>query len=222
MAAYARALKIAPTDAAAHAGLARGYEASHDLAKAKQHAEAALKSDANNEIARIALAQALMREKDAPGAEAAATAIVTNRGASATNAALAWGIIGDARDRRGDAHAAFAAYTSANQILLKQNAALLNASHLLYHPDGVARMSALVEASDVTAWRPAAASAFLAPVFLVGFPRSGTTPRTSNRLLLAYSTGTRSALWAPPSPGTGSMSVSYSPRSTSVLLFCLK
>ncbi|HVV32588.1 MAG TPA: sulfotransferase [Vitreimonas sp.] len=175
MAAYRRALKIAPNDAAAHAGLARGYEAGHDLAKAKQHAEAALKNDANNEIARIALAQVLMREKDAAGAEAAAAPIVANRGASPTNAALAWGIIGDARDRRGAAHAAFEAYTNANQILLKQNAALLNASHLLYHPDGVARMSALVAASDIASWRPAAASAFPAPVFLVGFPRSGTT-----------------------------------------------
>jgi len=45
----------------------------------------------------------------------------------------------------------------------------------LYHPDGVARMTALVAASDVAAWRPGPSSAQPAPVFLVGFPRSGTT-----------------------------------------------
>lgn len=175
MSAYQRALRITPADAAANAGLARGYEAAHDLAKARQHAEAALRSDATNEIARIALGQALLREKDFAGAEAAAAGIVSNPRASQTNAALAWGIIGDSRDRRGDAHAAFSAYTSANQILLQQNAALRNATHLLYHPAGVARMSALVASTDVTTWRPNADSAYQAPVFLVGFPRSGTT-----------------------------------------------
>ncbi|MFT3728641.1 MAG: sulfotransferase [Terricaulis sp.] len=175
MAAYERALRIAPGDAAAHAGLARGHEEAHDLARAKEHAEAALKSDPANEIARIALGQTLQREKDYAGAEAAAAGVVANPHASQTNAAIAWGIIGDARDRRGETHAAFEAYTNANQILRTQNAALLSATHLLYHPAGVARMTALVAASDVSTWRPAAASAYPAPVFLVGFPRSGTT-----------------------------------------------
>jgi cytochrome c-type biogenesis protein CcmH/NrfG len=174
-AAFQRALKIAPNDAAAHAGLARGYEDEHDLANAKLHAEAALRADPSNEIARIALAQVLLREKDFAGAEAAALPVVKNPAAAATNATLAWGLIGDARDRQSDAHGAFAAYTSANQILLKQNEALLHAAHLLYHPDGVARMTALLAATDSASWRPNASSVQPAPVFLVGFPRSGTT-----------------------------------------------
>jgi hypothetical protein len=83
--------------------------------------------------------------------------------------------VGEARDRLDDAHAAFEAFTAANLILLEEHGALLQASHLLYHPDGVQRMARLVAESDVSTWRAPASFATPAPVFLVGFPRSGTT-----------------------------------------------
>lgn len=173
IAAYRKALKLAPDDAAAHAGLAQAFERSHDLALAKQHAERALSGDPRNETARLALAEVLLRERQFDEADRVVFP-VARRASTPANQAVAWGLLGEARDRRGDAAGAFEAFTAANQILLAQNAALLEASHLIYHPDGVRRMTALVTRADVQAWR---APAFTdpAPVFLVGFPRSGTT-----------------------------------------------
>lgn len=171
IAAYEHALRIAPSDAAAHGALAAAYERRHDLARARSHAERALASDARNENARLALARVLIREGDFAAVERV-VAPAAQAGA-APSRALAWGLIGDARDRLDDARGAFAAFTAANRIGLEQHRALLNASHLLYHPDGVRRMRTLVESADATAWRaPAAAET---PAFLVGFPRSGTT-----------------------------------------------
>jgi hypothetical protein len=174
-AAYARALELKADDVAAHAGLAHAYEASHDLARAKQHARIALTADANNDVARLALARALLREQDFAGAETAAARLANAPATPGENRVLAWDVIGDARDRAGDAHGAFAAFTAANALTLAQHAAWLDATQQLYHPNGVRRMIALVEGSDASSWRTPAFLRAPAPVFLVGFPRSGTT-----------------------------------------------
>jgi len=173
IAAYRRALAIAPEDPASHGALAQAFERRHELERARVHGERALAGDPNNENARLALAQLLLREKNFAAAEAMAAPLAQAPRASQTNRSLAWGVIGEARDRQDDAAGAFAAFTQANAILLEQHRALLSASHLLYHPDGLGRMMDLVQHTDVSAWRaPPAAET---PVFLVGFPRSGTT-----------------------------------------------
>ncbi len=174
VAAYQKALRIAPRDAASHAALARAFERKHDLSQAKAHAEQSLASDPGNENARLALAQILLRETNFAAAETVVTPVTQNPAASLTNQALAWGHIGEARDKAGDAEGAFAAFTSANRILMQVHAPLLSASHLLYHPDGVAFMTALAEHAAPSSWRHARLDT-PAPVFLVGFPRSGTT-----------------------------------------------
>ncbi|MBC7768888.1 MAG: sulfotransferase [Phycisphaerales bacterium] len=174
IAAYRRALHIAPQDAAAHAQLARLFETRHDLASAKRHALAALQAEPSNAIARVALAQALVREGDSAGAEAAA-APVTQAQFAPDDRSLAWTVIGDARDRAGDAPAAFAAFTAANQLRLAEHQTLRDAAGHLYHPTGVQAMTQFVANTDMAAWRTPAPSALPAPVFLVGFPRSGTT-----------------------------------------------
>lgn len=171
--AYARALSLAPNDAAAHAGLASAFERRHDLARARHHAEAALKVDANNAVARLALARVLLREKDFTGAEAAASALTANRQANVDQRVAAFGLMGDARDRAGDARGAFQAFTAANALTLRQHGAWLNATERLYHPDNVQRMSDLVARTDVSTW--AVTRSARTPAFLVGFPRSGTT-----------------------------------------------
>jgi tetratricopeptide (TPR) repeat protein len=172
--AYQKALTLAPDDPAAHAGLAQAYEARHDVVRAREHADAALKRDGANAVARLALARVLMREKNFAAAEAALAPIAQSPRAPAEQRILALGLIGDARDRTGDAAAAFEAFTAANQLSLQINRAWLSATERLYHPDNVRRVM-----SSVEAWAPAPAvpRAFEtpAPVFLVGFPRSGTT-----------------------------------------------
>ncbi len=175
IAAYECALALSKGDPASLAALAQAYERRHDLTRAKDHALRALKGDPRNDIARLALANVRLREKDFAGAEQAALAVTSDPPRSRTNLAMAWGLAGEARDRMGDAKGAFAAFTAANQILLQDNVSLLTATHLLYHPEGVRRMTALALRAEVDAWPALAPQETPAPAFLVGFPRSGTT-----------------------------------------------
>nr|MBP6690004.1 sulfotransferase [Hyphomonadaceae bacterium] len=70
---------------------------------------------------------------------------------------------------------AFAAFGEANRILLSLNRLHIEASELPYHPDGVDRIRAFAAREGFSAWRAPQNVAEPAPIFLVGFPRSGTT-----------------------------------------------
>lgn len=171
IAAFARAAQLAPEDARAYAGMAHSYEERHDLENARVHAERALRLAPDNEIARIALARVLLREDNFAEAEAAMAPVAG--GKSAINRAVASGIVGEAREKRGAAREAFAAFTEANKALLERHGALLEQTGSPYHPESIRRLTAFTEAADVSHWAAPADSA--APIFLVGFPRSGTT-----------------------------------------------
>lgn len=173
IASYQRALLLAPNDAASHAGLAQAYEVRHDLAHAREHAKTALENDANNVAARLTLARILMREEAFAEAEAAATSAFENTRATQEQRIIALGLVGDARDRRGDTHGAFQAFTAANRLTMQLHGAWLDATERLYHPQNVARMAKVVQQAQARA--PAYSCATPTPTFLVGFPRSGTT-----------------------------------------------
>lgn len=172
--AYEQALKLNPKDAASEAGLAQALELSHDLAGSRSHAEAALALDPKNEVATLTLAEVSLRERKFDEAETRAAAL-TQHGNSPVNRALAWGVIGDARDKSDDAATAFAAFTEGNRILLRLHGAYLRQAQVPYHPDGVKRVASFVAQADVSAWRTPYGDGERPPVFLVGFPRSGTT-----------------------------------------------
>ncbi len=173
--AYRQVLALAPEDSDAHAQLAHALERAHDLAAAKIHARAAIALDPGSNIARVALARTLLREGDFAGAEAAALPVAQSGTSSSNDRAVAWGVVGDARDLAGDAAGAFDAFTAANQLTLQKHRALRDTADQLYHPQGVRRMTTFVAHADVRGWRPRKAFSTPAPVFLVGFPRSGTT-----------------------------------------------
>jgi Flp pilus assembly protein TadD len=172
--AFEQALRINVHDAASHAGLAQALELSHQTDRAREHASRAISLDPNNEIAALTLANLCLSEGGLAEAEAHAGA-VARRSRSPTNQALAWGVVGDVRDRLGDAREAFAAFAEANRILLALNSAHLAASDLPYHPAGVERIAAFVKREDFSTWKTTGNLLGPAPVFLVGFPRSGTT-----------------------------------------------
>lgn len=173
IAAYEKAIALAPNDASSHAGLAQAFEGRHDLARAKEHGDVALRVDAGNVIARLALARVRLREKDFAGAEAILATVVQSPRASGDLRVQALGLIGDARDRRDDTQGAFEAFAAANQLSLQMHSAWLNATERLYHPKSVKRMADAVAQLDVSGWGEA--DNVRSPVFLVGFPRSGTT-----------------------------------------------
>jgi Flp pilus assembly protein TadD len=172
-AAYARAVALQPNDATAHAALALILERRHDAAAAERHARAALDIDPMNSIARLALAQVLVRSKAFAAAEAEALA-ATGEKNSKGNRSLAWGLVGEARDQLGRPREAFAAFTEANRLMAELDDGLRTARHLPQHPAGVARMLDLADRTRTTA-REVTSVSGRAPVFLIGFPRSGTT-----------------------------------------------
>ncbi len=174
MAACQQVLAASPNDAGAHAALALSFEHRHDLVGAKHHAHQALGADPANAVAREALGRVLLREGDFAGVEAALAPLAQSQQASNQNRGVAWGLIGDARDQNGDAPGAFEAFTAANQCVLADHDAFLEAAHLFYHPSKVEEMIGRARRSKVSTWRwpPKAAPD---PSFLVGFPRSGTT-----------------------------------------------
>ncbi|MEQ1818619.1 MAG: sulfotransferase [Terricaulis sp.] len=170
--AYAKALGLSADDAPSHAGIAQAYELLHQLDRAREHASKAVALDPSNDVAALTLANLLLREGDLAAAENAA-ATVARRSRSATNQALAWGVIGDARDEADDPVEAFAAFSEANRLLLDIHGAHGRETQLPYHPDGVERMTAFAREVDVSTWSTPLAA--VSPVFLIGFPRSGTT-----------------------------------------------
>ena len=173
IAAFRRALELTPTSPDAHAGLAHLLEIRHDLSGAKMHALRALALDPANASARLVLGATLLREGAFAEAELAAMPLADALIASREDRAIAWNLIGEARDRRGEPHGAFRAFTVSNQLQLAQYSAVRDMPHPA-HPNCVREMTRFTATLDVSIWCWPAFDTD-APVFLVGFPRSGTT-----------------------------------------------
>lgn len=173
IAAYKRTVALSPNVGAAHAQLADLLENRHDLAGALEHAERALALDAANVVAMLALARVLLRQERFAQAERAALRATETPRAMAEDRASAWALVGEARDRRDDTAGAFKAFTSANQFTQRRYGDIGDLIAHPAHPSNVRHLTQLVE--HRSAERPNAAFATPAPVFLIGFPRSGTT-----------------------------------------------
>ena len=93
---------------------------------------------------------------------------------SPTVSLLAKGILGDAYDKLGRYSEAYAAFTEANALQHAQCAPIMALERGPLTPASVARLSTYAASVDLSLW-DGAPSAKATPVFLVGFPRSGTT-----------------------------------------------
>jgi tetratricopeptide (TPR) repeat protein len=172
--AYRKTLEFAPSDLIAHAQLADLLESRHDVAGAKAHAHGALRLDASNFTAALALARAEMREGRFAEAERAAMIAAKAPRAAADDRALALSLVGEARDRSGKPAEAFKAFNQANALMLQRYRALQDAPHPA-HPANVRALTQFVTQADPEIWRGPASFTTPAPAFLIGFPRSGTT-----------------------------------------------
>ncbi len=169
---YRRALELSPQDALAHAQLAQIFEGRHKVQEATAHAEQALRVNPGNATANVALARIFLRQGDFDAAERAARVVVHAPGVSTDHRALAWMLVGEARDRRDDAAAAFEAFKAGNETMRRRYGSLQFRSHPA-HPANVRSLTDIIEHLNLGASsRP---SSVEAPAFLLGFPRSGTT-----------------------------------------------
>jgi tetratricopeptide (TPR) repeat protein len=178
--AYERAAALDPSYVEPLAGLAWLDAQAGDAASARTRGERALGLSPSNVLARLALAAADLLQGDLESAGARLSALSEDSALSPVNRSIVLGLIGDLRDSKGRPAEAFAAYEASNAGLRALNAAWFEAPGKRTALDQVRRLASWFEAADPDPWREAPpirprAADPRAHVFLVGFPRSGTT-----------------------------------------------
>lgn len=156
------------------AGLARIAEEEHRLGDARTLAERALQLGPESVLAALTVARVDLRQDEPRRATTTLEALVRGGRLTPTNRSIARGLLGEAYEMLGRYRDAFSAFTEANELQREQYAATFALARGPLTPAGIAGLTAFIEATDVAAWQTAPPSA-PTPVFLVGFPRSGTT-----------------------------------------------
>ncbi len=177
-ASYHRALELQPGHLAAQAGLAAIASRRGDHAAARHLASEVLRAEPNHPDSVMSLAAADLAQGAASDAEASLRGLLADPRPSPLERALATGLLADVLDAQDRVPEAFEAYDASNEALARLYAPRFAAGQ---SPLDVARWVAewLGGAKSVgSAWAGRAAPASEgAPthVFLLGFPRSGTT-----------------------------------------------
>ncbi len=177
-ASYLRALELDANQPIALAGLARIAASRGAHREARERAEKVLALLPGYPDAVMSLAAAELGERQFNGAEARLRALLTDSRLTPVDRAYATGLLGDVLDAKSLPEEAFAAYDSCNQQLRKAFAPRFSAG-----PSALEYTRALTHYFQQVAPQPgSAAESFPRSaaepsnhVFLVGFPRSGTT-----------------------------------------------
>ena len=176
--AYERALKLAPHNVETLASLAALAARTGNAERARKYAERALALDPANPNAHVALATVEVEAREYKPAIERLRRVVANSTIAAQERSIVLGLLGDALDGENATPEAFAAYTAANAERRKLHgprfAGGKSANEIL---DEI--IAAFAE-SPVERWRASESVAARDDgpsrhVFLLGFPRSGTT-----------------------------------------------
>lgn len=173
---YAMAVRLNPQHSVALAGLAGQAARDGDMAAARSAAEGALRIDPANLSAAAALALALLHDGEAQAARdlLAARVAAAPSGHARSVAAHA---LGRAEERLGNADAAYAAYALCKSDFAAVHAAA--SADQLIHTAFVEAIGAGLEQADAALWqgidRGQPEGAIPRHIFLLGYPRSGTT-----------------------------------------------
>jgi tetratricopeptide (TPR) repeat protein len=171
---YERACVAQPTYAEPIAGLARLAEEEHRLDDARRLSERALSLAPGQLLAAMTRARVAYRMGEVEKAASQLEALLRAPGLKSTNRVVCEGYLGDALDKLARFDAAFAAFSRANELQHALYAPIFAQADGPMSPASAGRLKAFVERIDPSTWR-AAPPAAKVPVFLVGFPRSGTT-----------------------------------------------
>jgi tetratricopeptide (TPR) repeat protein len=177
-ASYRRALELDPNQAVALAGLARIAASRGANLEARQLAEKALIALPGFPDAVMTLAAAELGQREVDCAESRLRALLSETPLAALERAYATGLLGDVLDARSLPQAAFAAYTSCNLQLQKAHTPHFSQSpSALEYADALTRHFKRIAPQAAADPDPVYASARepSGHVFLLGFPRSGTT-----------------------------------------------
>jgi tetratricopeptide (TPR) repeat protein len=175
---YRRALALDPAQNAAMAGLAHIASRRGRYVQARTWAEQALVRLPNFPDAVMSLAMADLGEGALEQAELRLRALLSGSGLDSFDRAHATGLLGDVLDAHGRVADAFAAYTACNETLRSTHAARFATGQSAL--DYVRAMTQYFERQKAGDWSTRALEVAPSPllrnhVFLLGFPRSGTT-----------------------------------------------
>jgi tetratricopeptide (TPR) repeat protein len=177
---YEKAAALDPNNVDAFAHIAWLDAQAGDVASARENAERVLTRAPRNAVARIAMAFAELQSGDLASASSRLSGLVAERELDPTDRAIVLGLTGDLNDAEGRPSDAFAAYEASNGIVKALNASRFEAPESPKPLDDVRRLTGWFETSDRQPWQEASAQQPVpgdpkTHVFLVGFPRSGTT-----------------------------------------------
>ena len=151
-----------------------------DAAEAQALGQRALAIAPGNLLARMALASAELQARELERASQRLDDLQRDAGLSATNRSIVLGLIGDLQDAAGRPARAFEAYLASNEEMRRLHAPIYEAPGRERALAAARRLKSWFEDADPAPWRstPEARPRASDPklhVFLVGFPRSGTT-----------------------------------------------
>jgi tetratricopeptide (TPR) repeat protein len=171
-----RAQVLNPNDPTPLAHLASLAARRADWAGARSFAERSLAGDPNQPTASLAMASVELAARSNDAAERRLRGLLTREGLSPIERALAQGLLGDALDAEARPAGAFAEFAAANETLRRLYADRFAGPGVEHASDMLAWLIGYFEKA---AERQSPPSPFPSPaaghVFLVGFPRSGTT-----------------------------------------------
>jgi Flp pilus assembly protein TadD len=179
-AAYERATALDPNYVEPLAALAALDAQAGDTATARARSARALDLAPSNVPARIALASADLQQGDLAAAAQRLAALRGDRSLTPVNRSIVFGLTGDLLDAEDRPAEAFAAYAASNAELKALYAPRFASASMTTALGEARRLATWFEAADPAPWREAPqprprAADPKAHVFLVGFPRSGTT-----------------------------------------------
>lgn len=174
---FAQAVRIAPHYANAHAGLASLAAREGDALSARRHADIALSIDPNNALATVALANAELSGGEVDRANALLEVLLNRLTEPGIERCQALTLMADIKHRQGQYAAAYVHYQAANHDF-----SALHAAEAARHLDQTSFIHAIaqgLERSDPSCWQDAPGDqpqgAATRHIFLLGYPRSGTT-----------------------------------------------
>ncbi len=176
---FQAAARLSPQDPTPLARLAGLAARASDWKTARPLAEKALALQPGQPSAALALASVEIAEGAAASGQRRLAALIADPAVSAIDKAQAHGALGDLLDRQGACAEAFARFTAANQTLRGVYAARFAGPGVQTVPDMLTWLARYFQTAPPAAWRGAPARPSpddpAAHVFLLGFPRSGTT-----------------------------------------------
>lgn len=174
---YAEAVRLSPHDAAAHAGLAALAAREGAAVEAEDHAHRALTVDPTNVVAASSLASAMLatgRASEIPALLEPRIAMLTQ---PSSDRILALSQLGDAWHRLGEHSRAFASYETSKADFAALHVGVHDGR--LTHREFVDAIHDALYKQETSAWLRTSGvqptNAIDRHVFLIGYPRSGTT-----------------------------------------------